>query len=63
MIVEARRTIFEEALGLDQTNLASINIGFNRGRIVTFKLKQQMDLDDLYEREYVVGAGFRTSAL
>ena len=48
---EAKKTIYEEALGLDLANLASINIGFNRGCIVTFKLKQQMDLDDLYERQ------------
>ena len=24
----------------------------NRGRIVTFKLRQQIDIDDLYDREY-----------
>ena len=48
---EARSTIFGEALGLDQVNLASITIGFNRGRIVTFKLKQQIDIDVLYPRE------------
>ena len=29
---EARKTIFEEALGLNQANLASITIGFNRLR-------------------------------
>ena len=49
---EARRTIFEQALGLNQSNLAGITIGFNRGRIVTFKLKQQIDVDQLYEKEY-----------
>ena len=27
---EGRKTIFEEALGLNQANLASITIGFNR---------------------------------
>ena len=31
---EARKTVFEEALGLCQTNLAGITIGFNRGRII-----------------------------
>ena len=50
--VEARKTIFEEALGLGQSNLASITIGFNRGRVITFKLKQQIDIDQLYEKEY-----------
>ena len=50
--VEARKMIFEAALGFSQTNLASITIGFNRGCIVTFKLKQQVDLDQLYEKEY-----------
>ena len=49
--VEARKMIFESALGLDQTNLASIAIGINRGWIVTFKLRKQIDLDDLYDRE------------
>ena len=44
--------IFEGALGLDQSNLASITIGFNKGRVITFKLRQQIDLDDLYPREY-----------
>ena len=44
---EARKTIFEDALGLNQSQLAGITIGYNRGRIVTFKLKQQMDLDDI----------------
>ena len=43
---------YQAALGLDQSNLASITIGFNRGRIVTFKLRQQIDLDELYHREY-----------
>ena len=49
--VEARTMIYESALGLSQDNLASISIGFNKGRIITFKLRQQMDLDDLYRRE------------
>ena len=31
--------IYEAALGLSQDNLACITIGFNRGRVVTFKLK------------------------
>ena len=50
--VEARKMIYESALGLSQDNLASITIGFNRGRIITFKLRQQIDLDDLYPREH-----------
>ena len=50
--VEARSMIYQGALGLDQSNLASINIGFNRVRTVTFKLRQQIDLDDLYQREF-----------
>ena len=49
---EARRTIFEEALGMDQVNLARINIVFNRGHIVTFKLKLQIDIDELWAREF-----------
>ena len=35
--VEARKMIFEGALGLNQSNLASITIGFNKGRVITFK--------------------------
>ena len=52
LIIEARRTIFEEALGQTQDNLASITIGFNRGRIVTYKLRQQIDVDMLYDKEF-----------
>ena len=28
------------------------NIGFNRGRIITYKLRQQVDVDELYEKEF-----------
>ena len=31
--VEARKMVYESALGLSQDNLASITIGYNRGRI------------------------------
>ena len=37
---EARKIIFGDALGLDQSQLAGITIGFNRGRVITFKLKK-----------------------
>ena len=40
--VEARKMIYESALGLKQENLASITIGFNKGRIITFKLRQHI---------------------
>ena len=36
---EARRSIFEGVLGLSQDDLAGVTIGFNRGRIITYKLK------------------------
>ena len=49
---EARGMMYECALGLDQANLASITIGYNRGRVITFKLRQQIDIDDLYKQEY-----------
>ena len=49
---EARRKIYEEVLGLAQEDLAGVTIGFNRGRIVTYKLKQQRDIDQLYKCEY-----------
>ena len=48
---EARKTIFEDVLGFKQEDLAGVKIGFNRGRILTFKLKQQVDIDDIYEWE------------
>ena len=49
---EARRKIFEEILGLDQDILTGITLGFNRGRIITYKLKQQIDIDQLYRKEF-----------
>ena len=49
---EARRKIFEEMLGLDQDILTGITLGFNRGRIITYKLKQQLDIDQLYRKEF-----------
>ena len=49
---EARKTIFEDILGLTQANLASVTIGYNQGRIVTYKLKQQFDVDQLHECEH-----------
>ena len=49
---EARKRIFEEVLGLTQEDLAGKTIGFNRGRIITYKLKQQHDIDQLFSREY-----------
>ena len=48
---EARKTIFEDVLGFKQDDLAGVKIGFNRGRIITFKLKQQFDVDELFEWE------------
>ena len=48
---EARKTIFEDVLGFKQEDLAGVKIGFNRGRIITYKLKQQFDVDDLFEWE------------
>ncbi len=46
-ITEAVKRIFVEALGFDKTALGSVNIGFSMGRIVTFKLKDQFDIDQL----------------
>ena len=45
---EARKKIFEEVLGLTQDDLVGITIGYNRGRIITYKLKQQRDIDQLF---------------
>ena len=49
---EARKMVYENALGLSQEKLPSITIGFNRGRIITFELRQQIDLDNLYPHEH-----------
>ena len=49
---EARRKIYEGVLGLAQDDLAGVKIGYNGGRIITYKLKQQRDIDQLYRCEY-----------
>ena len=41
---ETRKKIFEEVLGLTQEDLAGITIGY--------KLKQQRDIDQLFEHEF-----------
>ena len=46
---EARITIFEDVLGFKQEDLAGVKIGFSGCRIITFKLKQQFDVDELFE--------------
>ena len=48
---EARKTIFEDVLGFKQGDLAGVKMGFNLGRIITFKLKQQVDVDELFKWE------------
>ena len=35
-----------------KTDLVGVTIGFNRGLIITDKVKQQVDVDQLYEREH-----------
>ena len=49
---EARSVIFEKSLGFEPDALASITIGFNRGRIITYKLKQQINIDLLHGHEF-----------
>ena len=49
---EARKSIFEDVLGFKQEDLAGLTIGFNRGRVITYKLKQQIDIDRLYRVEH-----------
>ena len=46
------KNIFEDVLGFEQSDLAGVTIGYNRGIIVTHKLKQQFDIDELFECEY-----------
>ena len=38
-------------MSFKQEDLAGVKTWFNRGRTVTFKLKQQFDIDELYEWE------------
>ena len=49
---EIRKTIFEDVLGFKQDELAGVKVGFNRVRTITFKLKQQFDVDELFEWEH-----------
>ena len=49
---EARISIFEGVLGLAQDDLAGVTVGFNRGRTITYELKQQRDIDQLYRFEF-----------
>jgi hypothetical protein len=44
---EAIKTIFTEALGFEKSALDSLTIGYSKGRIITFKLKNQFDIDKL----------------
>ena len=46
------KTIFEDVLGFKQDDLSGVKIGFNGVRTITFKLKQQFDVDELFEWEY-----------
>ena len=48
---EAVKAIFIKALGFSKEALGSITIGYSRGRIVTFKLKDQFDIDQLANYE------------
>ncbi len=42
---EAIRTIFIEIMGFERSSLGSLTIGYSKGRIVTFKLINQFDID------------------
>ena len=46
-VSEARISIFEEVLGFEEDDLASLTIGYNRGHIITYKLKQQKNVDEV----------------
>ena len=48
---EARLVIYEQILGLKQRDLAGITIGFNNGRVITYKMKQQFNIDSLHRPE------------
>ena len=44
---EAIKTIFIGSLGFRKEALGSLTIGYSKGRIITFKLKEQFDIDQL----------------
>jgi hypothetical protein len=44
---EAIRDIFIDKLGFKKNSLGSLTIGYSRGRIVTYKLVDQFDIDSL----------------
>ena len=46
-IQEAIKTIFIGAMGFHKESLGSLTIGYSMGRIVTYKLKDQIDIDQL----------------
>ena len=46
-IQEAIKTIFIGAMGFHKESLGSLTIGYSMGRIVTYKLKDQFDIDQL----------------
>ena len=48
---EAVKTIFIGALGFGKESLGSITIGYSMGRIITFKLKDQFNIDQLASAE------------
>ena len=42
---EARKVIFEGVMRFKQTDLAGVTLGYNRGHVITYKLKQQVNVD------------------
>jgi hypothetical protein len=67
---EARRTIFEEILGFKQEDLVGFYFAYSGCPIVTFKLKEQFNIDSLesfqefnVERKYKVGTEEKTAIL
>ena len=50
-ITEEVTKIFSKALGFEKIFLRSVSIGYSMRRIVTFKLKDQFDIDQLESLE------------
>ena len=46
-VQEAVKAVFIGALGFYKESLGSLTIGYSMGRIITFKLKEQFDIDQL----------------
>ena len=67
---EANIKIYQQKLGLRPENLHSVNMSFNKYRIVSFKLREQINIDEMADREeftlkrsYMQGTEIKTDVI